>query len=116
MSLESQIGNALQALVGGRIFPEVAPDGTPRPYITFQAVGGKAFNYVEGGHVGLRNARVQITVWADTRSQSSQTGNAAEVILLGVTDLQPEVLEAAIWLYEPETGLRGQRQDFSFHY
>ncbi len=116
MSLESQIGNALQGLVEGRIFPDVAPEGTARPYIVYQQVGGSAFNYVEGGLVGLRNARVQISVWADARIQASQIGDQAEAILLGVAGLQPQVLGAASSIYEPDTGLRGRMQDFSFHY
>lgn len=116
MSLESQIGNALQALVAGRIYPDVAPDNTARPYIVYQQIGGAAFNYVEGGVVGLRNARVQISVWADTRIQASQIGDQAESILLGVAGLQPQVLGAARSIYEPDTGLRGRMQDFSFYH
>lgn len=116
MSLEATLYSALRALVGDRVFPDVAPPTTARPYITYQAVGGEAVNFVEGGAPGTRNARVQVNVWADTRLQASQVGNAAEDILRSVAALQPVVLGAAVSMFDEDTGLRGQRQDFSFWY
>lgn len=116
MSWESTLYSALRALVKDQIFPDVALAGAARPYITYQAVGGEAVNYVEGGAPGTRNARVQVNVWADTRMEVSQVGNAAEDILRSVAGLQPVVLGAAVAMFDEGTGLRGQRQDFSFWY
>ncbi len=112
MSIESVIFNALKPLVGDRVFPDVAPGGTQPPYITFQQVGGAAYNYTEGGAVGARNARVQVNVWAATRLAASTIGNAAEDALRNVPGT--EVLDAGTSIYEEETTLRGRMQDFSF--
>ena len=114
--MEILIYNALQELFSGRVFPDVAPEGTTRPYATYQAIGGSAINFTEGSVPGLRNARVQVNVWADTRMDSSILGNAAENILRGVAGLQTTVLDAATSIYEPDTGLYGQMQDFGFWY
>ena len=67
MSFESDVFDALQALVGGRVFPDVAPLSTVRPYITYQKVGGPATNYLESAHPGRRVARYQVNCWASTR-------------------------------------------------
>lgn len=114
--MEALIYQSLQGLVEGRVFPDVAPGGTARPYLTYQAVGGSAINYTEGTAPGYRNARVQINVWADTRMQSSSIGNAVENTMRGVSGLQTTVLGAATSIYEPDTGLYGQMQDFSVWY
>ena len=114
MSLEGEIFNALKGLVGERVFPDVAPAGTVVPYATFQQVGGAAYNYVEGGPIGLRNARVQISVWAGSRVQASAIGNQAEDILRSLAVLQPTVLGAGTSVFEPDTGLFGRMQDFNF--
>lgn len=114
--MEPLIYNALQGLVGGRVFPDVAPEGTDQPYATYQAVGGSVINFTEGTAPGYRNARVQVNVWAATRMQASSIGNAAEDALRGVAGLQTTVLSAATSIYEPDTGLYGQMQDYSFWY
>lgn len=114
MSIEATIYNALKALVGDRVFPDVAPAKTQTPYITFQQIGGAAYNYIEGGAVDARNARVQVNVWAGTRLEASTIGNAAENALRNVPGT--EVLDAGTSIYEEETALRGRMQDFSLTY
>ena len=116
MSWESTLYTALRTLAKDQVFPDLAPAGAARPYITYQAVGGEAVNFVEGGAPGTRNARVQVNVWAETRLEVSQLGNAAEDILRDVAALQTTVLGAAVAMFDEDTGLRGQRQDFSFWY
>lgn len=112
--MESLIFDALQGLVAGRVFPDVAPEGTERPFVTYQAVGGSAINFTEGTAPGYRNARVQVNVWSDSRLQTSAIGNAVEDILRAVPGLQSTVLGAATSIYESDTGAYGQMQDFSF--
>ena len=114
MSIEATIYNALKGLVSDRVFPDVAPEGTQKPYATYQQVGGAAYNYTEGGAVGARNARVQVNVWAASRLEASTIGNAAEDALRNVPGTV--VLGAATSIYEPDTQARGHIQDFSFTY
>lgn len=116
MSIDAQIFTALALLVADRVYPDVAPEGTVRPYLTYQQVGGKALNYVEGSIPGKRNARIQINAWADARLAASELSEQAEDALRLVPGLQAEVLGARVSIFEEDTKLRGARQDFSVWY
>jgi hypothetical protein len=115
MSVDAEIFAALSSLAGGRIFPDIAPEGTPLPYVTFQQVGGDAVNYLDGSAPGKRNARIQVNVWAETRSSASQLSDQVEDAMRAAHGLQTEVLGARASLYE-SAKLRGARQDFSVWY
>lgn len=114
MSLESTLFTSLQALVAGRMYPDVAPEGAGRPYITYAQVGGQGVNFLDPTVPSRKNARVQINVWADTRVSAANLARSVEDTLRGVTALQVSVLGALTALHEPDTGLYGTRQDFSF--
>lgn len=113
MSLEEQVVAALAGLAGNRVFPDFAPAGTPRPFITYQAVGGEAINFVDGTSPGKRNARVQIAVWADSRLDASSIANQVEDAMRAAGQLQVTVLGAAVSTFDEDTGYRGARQDYS---
>lgn len=114
MSMEASIFAALQSLVSGRVYPDVAPEKAGKPYITYQQVGGEGVNFIDQATVPSRkNARVQVNVWADTRLAASGLARQVEDTLRAVTALQVTVLGAATALYEKEAGLFGTRQDFS---
>ena len=114
MTIESSIFSALSGLVGNRCYPDIAPDLTVRPYITYQQVGGEGVNFVDTTIPSKKNARFQVNVWADTRGAAATLAGQVEDTLRAVTALQTTVLGAAVATYEPETLLRGTRQDFSF--
>ena len=40
MTIETAIYDALKGLVGNRVFPDFAPLGTVRPFITYEQAGG----------------------------------------------------------------------------
>ncbi|MGK5049756.1 DUF3168 domain-containing protein [Janthinobacterium sp. GB4P2] len=113
MSIETALFAALRSLVADRVYPDVAPENAPRPYITYQQVGGEAVNFVENTIPTKKNSRMQINVWADTRLQATALGGAVEDALRTIISLQPTVLGAAIATYDDETKLRGTMQDFS---
>lgn len=114
MSIETVLFASLQALVAGRCHPDVAPELAPRPYITYQQVGGAALNFIDPAVPSKKNGRFQINVWADTRAQASVLAGQVEDTLRAVAALQTTVLSAPVATYEPDTKLRGTRQDFSF--
>lgn len=116
MSLLSVLQNTLSPLADGRAFPDVAPEGTQLPYITYQQVGGLPVNFVDGGVPGKRNTRMQVNVWARTRLDADALATQVESTLRLETALQTTVLGGPIADYEPETKLRGSMQDFSFWY
>ena len=114
MSVESLIFDSLKGLVSNRVYPDVAPDKTSKPYITFQQVGGSAVNFTDATVPSKKNARFQINVWATTRESAATIAGQVEDALRVVSSLQTSVLDAPVAIYEPETKLRGSRQDFSF--
>jgi len=113
MSIETALFAALRGLVGDRVYPDVAPENSARPYITYQQAGGDAVNFVESTVPSKKNARMQVNVWADTRLQATTMGDLVEDALRTLTALQPTVLGAAIATYDEETKLRGTLQYFS---
>ncbi len=113
MSLEADLYSALQALAGGRMYPDVAPENAARPYITYQQVGGQGVNFLDTAVPSKKNARVQINVWADTRLAAATLARSIEDTLRGAVTLQASVLGALTALHEADTGLYGTRQDFS---
>lgn len=114
MSLESDLFDAVKALVGNRVYPDAAPFGAARPYITYQQVGGEAANYLESALVGKRNARMQVNCWSDTRLATMALARAAEDALV-TSSLRAYVLGAPVSEHEDEMSppLFGARQDFS---
>lgn len=114
MSIETTLVSSLQALVAGRCYPDVAPELTARPYITYQQVGGAALNFIDPAVPSKKNGRFQINVWADSRAQAAPLAGQIEDALRAVPSLQTTVLGAPVATYEPDTKLRGTRQDFSF--
>lgn len=118
MTVEADIFNALKSLVASadgkfRVYPDVAPTGVAKPYITFQQVGGTAVNLLDGAAPGKRNGRFQINCWADTRSAAATLSRQVEDALRAVTSLQTTVLGAPVSVYEEDVPLYGTRQDFS---
>lgn len=113
MSLETALFDALKGLVSNRVYPDVAPEGAARPYITYQQVGGAGVNFLDPTVPSKKNARIQVNVWADTRMAAGDLSRQVEDALRTTVALQTTVLSAAVALHEPETKLRGTRQDFS---
>lgn len=102
---------ALRGLAAGRVYPDVAPAGVAKPYITFQSVGGQSPNTLRGAVIN-QNARMQVAAWATTRDAASLL--IQEVAAALVTDEVGAVtIGAAVSVYESDTKLYGSRQDFS---
>lgn len=116
MTIESNLRDALKALVGNRVFPDVAPLSTARPYITFQQVGGQAAAFMEGGVVGKRNARFQVNCWADDRQAAADLARSVEDTLVTDAVVRAQPLGAMAAQHEQETRNFGTRQDFSVWY
>ncbi|ATQ77902.1 hypothetical protein CR152_27905 [Massilia violaceinigra] len=114
MSMELMVFEALQGFVKGDVYPDFAPEGTPPPYITFQAVGGDPINFLDGGAPSKERVRVQVSVWASTRVEASSIGKQAENALRVVTGLQTTVVTGRMATFDEDAGLRGTMQDFEF--
>lgn len=115
MTPEDHIDAVLQHLAGGRVFPDVAPLGIERPFITYQAVGGAPENYLSGDRPGKQQVRMQVNVWAERRAEASELGMLVEDAMRSATDLLVEVITGRAATYDEETDLRGVMQDFSMY-
>lgn len=114
MTAEEFIDEALAPLAGGRCFPDVAPQGTPVPFITYQAVGGEPVNFLSGEQPDKANTLMQVNVWAATRLEASALGAQVEAAIRAAKHLQPEVVTGRVATYDELTSHRGTMQDFSF--
>lgn len=112
MSMESDLFNAIKALVENRCFPDVAPEGTATPYITWQQAGGPAYTYVEKAVPNLEGARMQITVWSATRLEANTIIRQVEQALTAATAFESKPVSAFTAIHEQDTGLYGALQDF----
>ena len=115
MTMESQLLAVLGPLVGGRAYPDFAPEDAALPYVTYQAVGGQPINYTEGSVPDIENARVQINVWAARRIPASELGKQVEDAMRLAPSLRTTVITGRVATFDEETGYRGTRQDFSIY-
>jgi hypothetical protein len=118
--IDKTIFDALKGLVPNadgetfRVYPDVAPENSPRPWITYQDVGGKDANSLDGA-ADRMNARMQINVWADSRPGASAL--MLQVIAsLGADGIDGLPIGGPVGDYESDTKLYGSRLDFSIWY
>lgn len=113
MTQDELIFSLLAGLVGGRVYPDIAKQGTPVPYITHQDVGGDAINFMDGAMPGKRNARLQVNVWSTTRAEAKAIAGQVEQILRAAPALSTTVLGSAMTTYDAAADYRGTIQHFS---
>jgi len=112
MTLEAKLFALLSPLVAGRVFPDVAPFDTARPYIIWQQIGGKATNYVDDTVPDTENAAIQLTTWHDTRASAKAMALQIESTLITAATLQARPMSASVAEHEPDLNRYGARQDF----
>lgn len=116
MTPEEHIDSVLQHLAGGRVFPDVAPEKTATPYITYQAVGGAPVNFLSGGQPDKQSVRMQVNCWAGAgsgaRIEASELGAQVELAMRAAIELQVEVATGRVATFDETTGYRGTMQDF----
>ncbi|MFD1556031.1 DUF3168 domain-containing protein [Paraburkholderia silviterrae] len=110
-SAEAIVYGATKALVDGRCYPDVAPQNTPRPYVTYQDVGGQSPNYLSNT-VELENARMQVNVWADSRAAARALMRSV-IKALTADPIGAATIGGPVSVYESDTKLYGSREDFS---
>ena len=113
MSMESDLNNLLKGLVSNRIYPDVAPLAVAHPYITWQGVGGQSIRFLDNTAGDKRNTRLQINVWATTRSGANSLIRQIEDVLCAATVFVATPLGEPVNDYDGETKTYGAMQDFS---
>ena len=113
MTIEADLYDTLKPLVGNRVFPDVAPLTTAKPYITYTQIGGEAVSYVENTVPDLQNGRYQVNVWGATRSQCALTMLQVEAALVAATAYSARPVSAPSSEYDHDMAIYSAMQDFS---
>lgn len=111
--IEVDLFTALAPLVSSRVFPDVAPEGTVKPFITYQQKGGQPVNFIGAEASSKKNARFQVNVWCATRIEVAGLIRQIEDLMV-LSPLFGKIEGGAIATYDEATKARGAMQDFSF--
>lgn len=111
MSLESNLF-AVLSTVCDNVYPDYAPENTARPFITWEQVGGSAIKPLGKDVPNMREAMVQVSVWAETRLGASQLMLAVDAAMRTATQFAARPDAEMMSASDQETGLRGAIQDF----
>ena len=106
----------LHALLSGicpNTFPDVAPEGTVAPYVTWQGLGGEASRLLDGSAADKRNTYLQINVWTASRSASLALIRNIEDAMCASPGFIARPQGEPLSTYEPETLLYGSLQRFN---
>lgn len=77
---------AVAAIVGSKVYTDVAPDGTPAPYVVIRRVFGGRVAELDG-HPGLENPNFQVDAYAATRAGARTLADAVIAILCSPSGL-----------------------------
>lgn len=111
MSLESNLYDHLKLLCP-RVYPDVAPEDTAFPYITWQQVGGRPLVMLDGSLPDKRCAFMQINTWAKTRTEANELMLQIETALCNSGTLIVYPQSAIQAMYDVTDEVRGAMQDF----
>lgn len=114
MSVEAQLFGVLKVLCP-RTFPDFAPVSTVRPYVTWQQVGGVPLRYLDNTAATVRNAEIQINVWADTRLSAVTLARQIEDALCASDAFQATPNGELVGDFDADIPVYGTRQDFAIH-
>jgi len=110
MSIESDLV-ALLKVINPRTYPDVAPEGTAAPYVTWQALGGESIRYADNT-ADSRFPTIQVSVWSRTRMEASTMIQQIEDALCASSAFQALPQGEPMSTHERETGLYGSIQRF----
>jgi hypothetical protein len=117
VTFEADLYAVLDAVSPGAFYPDFAPVDTPRPYGTYQAIGGPVLNQLDGQATGLRTQEWQINVWADTREQARTLIRAVEAAMRAATAFQAQPMSEPVDDFDADIPVYGSLQSFNcrFH-
>ena len=113
MTVEADIFDTLKGLVGNRCYPDFAPLGTARPFITYEQAGGDAMHFLDGALPDKKHGRFEIGVYADSRASCASIALQVEAAMAAATAFQSTAIHAPISDYAPEVKIYSSTQNFS---
>ena len=113
MTVEADIFDTLKGLVSNRCFPDFAPLGTVRPFITYEQAGGEALSFIDGTLPDKKHGRFEIGVYADSRASCAAIALQVEAAMAAATAFQCTAINAPISDYASEVKIYSSTQNFS---
>lgn len=93
-----------------RVYPLIAPDAAPPPYLVYQRVAANTENILSGAS-GLINTRLQVDVYATTYAQAQDIAAAIDALMADWAVQNVSVLSQDF--YEPDAKLHRVSTDYS---
>jgi hypothetical protein len=112
MTIDEKI-TALLRTVCARTFCDFAPVDTPRPYCTYQVIGGAVLDFIDPAVPTKKNADVQVSIWSDSRLEAAALMDQVEAAMITATDMQASPTGAAASDFDADMNVRSSRQDFN---
>jgi hypothetical protein len=112
MNAEQIIYQALAPLADGRVFADVADEGTSLPWIVYQTVGGDIPVTLDNRPTKVCQRRVQVVVWCATRADTATLMRRVFYALVNPS-VGAVPLGAPVNIFEHETLLYGSRLELS---
>ena len=98
-----------------RVYPDVAPSGTAKPWVTWQSLGGESLGFLDNTAADKRHTLMQINAWATTRMQALQIARDIETLMRASTAFIATPSGEAVSMYESDTALYGCVQHFDIY-
>lgn len=116
MTVETELNTLLRTLCP-RVYPDVAPAGTARPYVTYSGIGGKPLRWLDNTAADKRHTIMQINVWSSTRLETMALIRSIEEALCASSTLTAMPMDEPYSTYEEdaEPPIYGANQDFSIY-
>ena len=115
---------SIVALVGDRIYPNLAPKDTPLPYLVYFKVSA-ARNYTHNGFANLQRVRMQVSCFSDrylTEGANVGAKSLAQTLIsvieawTGASGIQSSLVEDEKDLIDPDTKYYHVAVDFFVTY
>ena len=129
MGIESGIVARLNAvtavtdIIGARVYANTLPDGTAHPAVIYQLISDLPFDSILGSDPGKSQARIQLTLIADTTAGRIALSDAVQTALKrfqgassDVTILDSRLDNVVDLPYDIDTNQTARIADFIFYY
>ena len=111
MTISAEIKTVL-ATACTRVFPDFAPVGTTRPYVTYRQVGGQPINPLDKTVPGQAFRAFQINVWANSRASAALTMAAIDSAMRQATTFIALPVSEPVSDFDADVPVFGAEQDW----
>ena len=95
--------SGVNALVAGRIYPVVAPQGTAGDFIVWRRIGGDPLAVMSGAGISRQYVNVQVDCLADTYDAADAIADAVRAAIKAGSSTLKGIARVPLDLYEQET-------------